>query len=194
VLSGHDKRRRWTLGRCRSVHDFCARCADASTLLERAFGLTYPHHVVSTPRLVSSGADHALGEVSGHLIGVWDGAVSLESVQRWRRQIESLVRASPGRVVYLSYERSGFQMPSDAVRKLIADTLRNVDGKLAACAVVLPGHSFASAAVRALVSGIAMVAKIASSAKYSAAMTKTMKFPVRFTSALCIFTYKTSRQ
>ncbi len=114
---------------------------------------------MSAPRLVSSGADHALGEVSGHLIGVWDGAVALESVQRWRRQIESLVRAAPGRVVYLSYERSGFQMPSDPVRKLIADTLRTVDGRLAACAVVLPGHSFASAAVRALVSGISMVAR-----------------------------------
>jgi len=112
-----------------------------------------------TIKLVSKGPDHALGELAGHLIGIWDGTILLNSLQIWQRELQSRVRAAPGRVIYLSYERSGFQMPGDMARQLIADTLRSVDGKLAACAVVLPGQGFTSAAVRALVSGLALVVR-----------------------------------
>jgi len=108
---------------------------------------------------VSQGTDHALGLLGHHLIGVWDGTVTVPSIQKWQRQIESLVSAAPRRTVYLSYERSGFQMPDDTVRKLIIETLRSIDGQLAACAVVLPGSGFKNAAVRALVSGLALVAR-----------------------------------
>lgn len=109
--------------------------------------------------IVSRGGDHTLVEWHGNLVGVWDGAVSLASVNIWRQKVSALVAARPGETVYLSYERSGFQMPSDGVRKVITDTLRAIDGNLAACAVVLPGSGFASAAVRALVGGLVMVAR-----------------------------------
>jgi hypothetical protein len=109
--------------------------------------------------LISHGADHAIGGWGQHLIGVWDGRVALESVQIWSREIRARVGANPGKVVYLSYERTGFRLPDEPSRKLVADTLRLVDGKLLACVVVLPGNSFIAAGVRALVSGIALAAR-----------------------------------
>jgi hypothetical protein len=115
-----------------------------------------PHLAVD---LVSRGVDHAIGGWGGHLIGVWDGVVALDSVRSWSREIRARVAACPGRVVYLSYERTGFRLPAEPARKLVADTLRMVDGKLLACVVVLPGNSFMAAGVRALVSGIALAAR-----------------------------------
>jgi hypothetical protein len=111
------------------------------------------------PVVLSQGSDHVLVQLGTHLLGIWDGAVSLASVRLWRSHLQSLVKANPRRTVYLSYERAGFQMPDDAVRKLIVETLRTVDGQLAACVVVLPDQGFKAAAVRALVSGIALVAR-----------------------------------
>jgi hypothetical protein len=111
------------------------------------------------PVVVSQASDHVLVQWGTHLLGIWDGAVSIVSVRQWRQHLQSLVKANPRRTVYISYERAGFQMPDDAVRKLIADTLRAVDGQLAACVVILPGQGFKAAAVRALVSGIALMAR-----------------------------------
>jgi serine/threonine-protein kinase len=111
------------------------------------------------PVVLSQGSDHVLVQFGTHLLGIWDGAVSLASVRLWQLHLQLLVKANPRRTVYISYERAGFQMPDDAVRKLIADTLRTIDGQLAACVVILPGEGFKAAAVRALVSGIALAAR-----------------------------------
>lgn len=116
-------------------------------------------HAPPVLEVVSQGSDYAIGLWGEHLIGVWDGMVELESVQAWSREIRARVAAKPGSVVYLSYERTGFRLPAEPSRKLVADTLRAIDGKLLACVVVLPGNSFIAAGVRALVSGIALAAR-----------------------------------
>lgn len=123
----------------------------SSTMAPPTFGL---------PVLLSQGPDHALGAWGDHIIGVWDHALSVASVKTWRTHIQTRVKANPGKTVYVSYERAGFQMPSDAVRQVVIDTFRSTDGALGACAVILPQSGFASAAVRALVSGLVLAARM----------------------------------
>lgn len=112
------------------------------------------------PILISQGPDHALGSWGDHIIGVWDGALAVNSVKTWRAHVQTRVKANPGKTVYVSYERAGFRMPSDAVRDVVIDTFRSTDGALAACAVILPTSGFASAAVRALVSGLVLASRM----------------------------------
>lgn len=113
---------------------------------------------MSTLRIVELTSEYALGVVGPVLIQLWERATPDEGARRACEAAESLARSRHPRTGSLVIVPEDAALPSPDARKLLSE-LPGKLGRGAGVALVREGAGFRSAAVRAVMTGIMMVAR-----------------------------------
>lgn len=116
--------------------------------------------ISAAPTIISADGDHVVAEWQGHTLAMFGRNVTVEGAQSLRRTVVRLARANPGRSAYLSMLHASLEIPSEAVRSVYVQLGREIDGQLNCIAVVVGGAGFTAAALRAVVTGIGIAARV----------------------------------
>ena len=110
--------------------------------------------------VIETTRDHAIGWLPGAVIHVWRGATTEAGVACVRTALEEAVRAPGDRpLVLIGVVEADAPMPDDRGRRLLSDGMREAAEEIAASALVFEGQSFKSAAVRAVMAGLGLLAR-----------------------------------
>ena len=107
-------------------------------------------------RLVSVSPAHAIGEWRGHALVDWQLRPSPESARDLAQLMEQLTSLRPGRSCLLVRVGPQAMLPEDAVRGVLVSVGRRVRGSLNCIGVTVEGSGFSAAAVRGVITGLAL--------------------------------------
>lgn len=111
-----------------------------------------------TLRIVEMSSEYALGVVGPVLIQLWERGTPDEGARRACEEAESLARSPHPRTGSLIIVPEDAALPSPDARKLLSELPGKLD-RGAGVALVREGTGFRSAAVRAVMTGIMMLAR-----------------------------------
>jgi len=97
-----------------------------------------------------------LGELGPVAISVWDAEPKLEHATRSVTLLRKVARSHDG-IVLLAVLASDCALPNEAVRSALARGLTEIGGNVAAVANVVEGGGFRAAALRGVVTSLALV-------------------------------------
>lgn len=104
-----------------------------------------PTHIIATQRDLE--------------IVIWRGPTSLEAVELIRASIDELTRTFPNGIGVLQVVEPVAPPPDAAARNALSNVLRNAGKSVRGSAIVFEGTGFKMAAVRAIVTGLTMLAR-----------------------------------
>lgn len=101
-----------------------------------------------------------VSEWRGHTLVIWQEAPAVEDVREFARTVARLTTQHPGRSACLVVMRALPNLPSEVTRQMYVELARKVNSSLNCVGVALECDGFASAAQRAIITGISLTAKI----------------------------------
>jgi hypothetical protein len=104
--------------------------------------------------------DHLLATWGNVLIAVWRRETTMSGVQSAIRCYEEHAYQHPDGVLLLTIVEEGAPLPETAVRRELARLLDRGAGRTKKSAVVFEGSGFRAAAVRSVITGLALFAKV----------------------------------
>ncbi len=110
--------------------------------------------------LVVQTADHLIGTWRNVVILVWKQETTLAGVNAAQKVYDDLTKANPSGVFLLTIVESGAPMPSSAVRDALARFLATGNGRTLLSGVAHEGTGFRAAAVRSVVTGLAVIGQL----------------------------------
>lgn len=110
--------------------------------------------------IIQSTHDHLISTWRNVLILVWKHETTLPGVHKLKATYDALETAHPKNVFLLTIVEQGAPMPASPVRVALADFLGGCRGKMVLSGVVHEGSGFRAAAVRSVVTGLAMMANL----------------------------------
>lgn len=110
--------------------------------------------------MTQSTPDHAFGYVPGAVLYVWRGVITVEAVRSLAETMEVARGDSDGIPgLLLGVVEAGTPPPASDVRKAMAELLREGKGFVQASALAFEGEGFAASMVRAVATGLALLAR-----------------------------------
>jgi hypothetical protein len=109
--------------------------------------------------LLGADPDYALATWGSLFIIVWRVYTPVEAVREVRRQANRYAAERRGQLGFLTFVEPGAPTPSSAARAELASLLREASPFTRASAVVYEGDGFQAAAVRSVVTGLALLAR-----------------------------------
>jgi hypothetical protein len=109
--------------------------------------------------IVEDDSDHAIGVWHNSVFAIWRGETTQQSVAHLAMILFRVHQTERANVGLLQYVAPDASVPSKDTRDALANLLREARGRVACSAVVAPGTGFRIAAGRAVVTGIAMLAR-----------------------------------
>ncbi|MEO8801082.1 MAG: hypothetical protein ABI551_24535 [Polyangiaceae bacterium] len=110
--------------------------------------------------LVVETNDHLIGTWRNVVIIVWKQETTLAGVDAGQKAYDDLAKANPSGVFLLTIVESGAPMPSSSVRDALARFLANGNGRTLLSGVAHEGTGFRAAAVRSVVTGLAVLGQL----------------------------------
>jgi hypothetical protein len=111
------------------------------------------------PTIRSSDRTHVLAVWRGHVLGVWDERPHVHAARRFEALLLELLEAQPGRTAYLAMLPATLALPDADVRDAFARAGQRAGQRLTCIAAVVEGAGFRAASVRAMVTGIGLMAR-----------------------------------
>jgi hypothetical protein len=111
-------------------------------------------------QLHESTADHVVLTWNDFIFAVFKHETTLDAVRTIQRVYDELAAKFPKGVYMVTVVESGAPMPATEVRTALADFLAGGAGRTRRSAVIHEGVGFRAAAVRGVVTGLAMVARL----------------------------------
>jgi hypothetical protein len=108
--------------------------------------------------LLLADPDYALATWGSLFVIVWRAYTPVEAVQEARRQLQAHA-VRKGQIGFLTFVHPGAPIPSSTARSELAGLLRDASPFVQASAVVYEGDGFHAAAVRSVVTGLALLAR-----------------------------------
>lgn len=90
---------------------------------------------------------------------VWRRTTTARGVSSVTRALEELFRRRPGRVVLCALATARVQVPDDATRRAMQQGIRQIEPHLAGAVNLIPKTGFQAAALRAALTGIALIVR-----------------------------------
>ena len=119
-----------------------------------------PVSAPSTAKLRVATEDHILATWANVVILVWRKDTTLPGVEAAQRVYDDLARENPGGIFLMTIVEFGAPMPPPEVRDALARFLASGAGRMILSAVAHEGTGFRAAAVRSVVTGLAVLAKL----------------------------------
>lgn len=110
--------------------------------------------------LVVQTSDHLIGTWRNVVILVWKNETTLAGVDAVQTAYDDLAKANPSGVFMLTIVESGAPMPPSSVRDALARFLANGNGRTLLSGVAHEGTGFRAAAVRSVVTGLAVIGQL----------------------------------
>ncbi len=104
--------------------------------------------------------DHLMVTWKNVVVAIYKHETTVAGVASVKRVYNTCVAAHPGGVFLITIVEQGAPMPPSEVRDLLANFLEGGTGKTLMSAVVHEGSGFRAAAVRSVVTGLAMLARL----------------------------------
>ncbi|MBK9264645.1 MAG: hypothetical protein IPM54_33275 [Polyangiaceae bacterium] len=103
---------------------------------------------------------HAIGYVPGAVFYVWRGTTTVDAARALEQTVRIAAARSDGAGVLLGVVDTGAPPPEPDVRKALADSLAAGAGFVRASALVFEGEGFRASMVRAVATGLSMLARL----------------------------------
>ena len=116
--------------------------------------------MADTAEMIDVTKDHLIATWRNVLILVWKQETTQEGVHKLKASYDALAQKFPKNVFLLTVVEQDAPMPASPVRVALADFLAGCKGKMVLSAVVHEGTGFRAAAVRSVVTGLAMMANL----------------------------------
>lgn len=116
--------------------------------------------MADTAEVIDVTKDHLISTWRNVLILVWKHETTTDGVHKLKSTYQSLAEKYPKNVFLLTIVEQDAPMPPSPVRVALADFLASCGGKMVLSAVVHEGSGFRAAAVRSVVTGLAMMANL----------------------------------
>ena len=113
-----------------------------------------------TAEMIEATKDHLISTWHNVLILVWKQETTTNGVNKLKATYASLSERFPKNVFLLTIVEQDAPMPASTVRVALADFLASCGGKMVLSGVVHEGSGFRAAAVRSVVTGLAMMANL----------------------------------
>lgn len=111
-------------------------------------------------QVVESTPDHAIAVWQNVLLYIWRRAATAAAAGKMQETIARMRRAEPGAAgVLLGVVEAGVPPPDAEAKAVLAETLKSGNGYLRASALVFEGQGFSASMVRAVATGLALLAR-----------------------------------
>ena len=115
--------------------------------------------MVPRPELHFVDADQALASWRTFFVLIWRNRTTVEGVRRASAELEAFARKHPHGVAMLTIVEADAPMPTTEARTTLGDMLRRAEESLRCSALAFEGDGFRAAAIRSVVTGLALVAR-----------------------------------
>lgn len=110
--------------------------------------------------IVQATSQHAIGHVSEVALYVWRSTTTLAAARALEQTVRIVGTRAKGGGVLLGVVAAGVPPPEANVRKALADSLAAGAGFVRASALVFEGEGFRASMVRAVATGLSMLARL----------------------------------
>jgi len=110
--------------------------------------------------LIAATPDHIIATWANVVILVWRNETTLKGVEAVQKVYDNLSAANPKGIFLMTVVEFGAPMPSADVRDALARFLASGSGRMILSGVTHEGTGFRAAAVRSVVTGLALLAKL----------------------------------
>lgn len=111
-----------------------------------------------------------VAEIGTTAIHRWRGVVNQENFVRQRDSLEALASRYPGTTNLVVVVEQGSTPPDAELRKLTMDMVAKLEDRIRSIAVVIEGSGFKTAAIRSVLSGMALLRKVKTPVMFSASL------------------------
>jgi hypothetical protein len=122
-------------------------------------------------RLLSNEDGLGIAEIGTTLLVRWRGAVTPAPFERQRAALEAMAARHPGGANLLCVIEEGAAAPDSVMRKATSEMVAQLGDRVRCIACVVEGRGFKAAAVRSVLSSMALLRKIKVEQKFTATFT-----------------------
>ncbi len=112
------------------------------------------------PTVDATDAAQVIGTWRGHTLVIWAGTPTLKAAEAAARVIRRNVRLKPRRSAYFAMLRHGLDLPDAGFRQVFIQLGQDLRDELECIAVIIEGNGFVASALRGVVTGIGIAARL----------------------------------